>query len=166
MRRMRRVDRGQALVEFALAIPIFLLIVVALVDLGRGVFVYNALTNAAREAARLAIVNQHEDSIEQRAQDMAFGVTISTAAGDLADFHRQDPNADEPCITGSADDPMRVGCIAVITAEASWEPITPIIGNLIGPIDLEATSELPVELVCPNSSIPAYATPDLCPKQP
>ena len=44
----RRLERGQALVEFALVIPIFLLMLVALFDLGRAVFAYNTLTNAAR----------------------------------------------------------------------------------------------------------------------
>ena len=54
-----RRPRGQGLIEFALVIPIFLLLLVALFDLGRAVFAYNTLTNAAREGARMAIVNQY-----------------------------------------------------------------------------------------------------------
>ena len=61
-------DRGQALVEFALVIPLFLLMMLALFDLGRAVFAYNTLTNAAREGARLAIVNQDLTSIIDRAK--------------------------------------------------------------------------------------------------
>jgi len=61
--------RGQAMVEFALVIPIFLLIFVALFDLGRAVFAYNTLTNAAREGVRLAIVNQDKPSIIARAKN-------------------------------------------------------------------------------------------------
>ena len=52
--------RGQALTEFALIIPILILLIVAAVDIGRGVFAYNSITNGAREGARLAIVNQSE----------------------------------------------------------------------------------------------------------
>src|SRR6186997_3699952 len=63
-----RRHRGQALVEFALVIPLFLLMLVALFDLGRAVFSYNTLTNAAREGARLAIVNQDLTSIIERAK--------------------------------------------------------------------------------------------------
>ena len=59
---------GQALVEFALMIPIFLFLIVALFDMGRAVFAYNTLTNAAREGARMAIVNQDKATIVERAK--------------------------------------------------------------------------------------------------
>lgn len=170
---MTRPDRstGQALAEFAIVIPIFLLIVMALFDIGRGVFVYNGLTNAAREAARLAIVNQDKDMVAERARAMAFGTEITTTPDDLVNFYRAGPNTDDVeanavCDGSDATHPVAVGCIAVVTADATWEAITPIIGNLIGPIELEARSELAIELVCPNSVYPAYATADLCPRQP
>ena len=51
LRALRRDERGQALVEFALVLPIFILLLVAIFDLGRAVFAYNTLTNAAREGA-------------------------------------------------------------------------------------------------------------------
>ena len=43
---------GQALVEFALVLPVFLLIVFGIIDVGRYVYVTNAFNQAAREAAR------------------------------------------------------------------------------------------------------------------
>jgi Flp pilus assembly protein TadG len=49
--------RGQGLSEFALVIPIFLFLVLAILDLGRVVWANNSVTNAAREAARFAIVH-------------------------------------------------------------------------------------------------------------
>jgi Flp pilus assembly protein TadG len=49
----RRSGRGQALVEFALVIPIFLLLLFGLIDGGRYVYMSNVLSQAAREAARL-----------------------------------------------------------------------------------------------------------------
>lgn len=49
--------RGQAMVEFALVIPIFILLLVAIFDFGRVVWVNNTLATAAREAARFAIVH-------------------------------------------------------------------------------------------------------------
>ena len=48
---------GQALVEFALVLPIFVLLMLAVFDLGRGIYVYNGLSEAAREIARTAIVD-------------------------------------------------------------------------------------------------------------
>ena len=49
---------GQALAEFALVFPIAILILLAVFDVGRAVFAYNGLTNAAREGARLAAVTR------------------------------------------------------------------------------------------------------------
>ena len=58
--RSRRGERskGQALVEFAFVFPIIALIAFAFVDIGLAVFNHNTLTNAAREASRVAAVNQ------------------------------------------------------------------------------------------------------------
>jgi len=55
--RSRR-GRGQALVEFALILPVFLLIFFGIIDAGRLIFTYNTIANASRSAARVAIVNQ------------------------------------------------------------------------------------------------------------
>jgi Flp pilus assembly protein TadG len=48
--------RGQGLVEFSLALPVFLFIIIALIDTGRGVFTYNTISQSAREGARLGAV--------------------------------------------------------------------------------------------------------------
>ena len=48
--------------EFALILPILLVLVLALFDAGRAVINYTALTNAARVGARVAIVNQSNDA--------------------------------------------------------------------------------------------------------
>jgi hypothetical protein len=53
----RRPERGQGLVEFALVLPIFLLLLVAVFDLGHVVWANDTLSNAAREATRFAIVH-------------------------------------------------------------------------------------------------------------
>jgi len=49
-------SRGQGLVEFALVIPIFFLVVFGLIDGARLVFAYNTVAQAARDAARTAVV--------------------------------------------------------------------------------------------------------------
>jgi hypothetical protein len=53
----RSKTRGQAMVEFALIFPIFILLLVGMFDFGRVVWVNNTLATAAREAARYAIVH-------------------------------------------------------------------------------------------------------------
>jgi hypothetical protein len=52
--------RGQALVEFALVVPLLLLLTFALVDFARGIFIYSVISNAAREGARYAIVHGNQ----------------------------------------------------------------------------------------------------------
>jgi Flp pilus assembly protein TadG len=49
--------RGQALLEFALVLPIFLALLFMIVDFGRVVWATGSLSNAAREGARYAIVH-------------------------------------------------------------------------------------------------------------
>ena len=53
----RRKPRGQAMVEFALVFPVFILLMVGLFDFGRVIWVNDTLATAAREAARFAIVH-------------------------------------------------------------------------------------------------------------
>lgn len=50
-------QRGQSLVEFALLLPLMLLIITGLFDLGRAVWQTNTLAYAAREGTRYAIVH-------------------------------------------------------------------------------------------------------------
>jgi hypothetical protein len=49
--------RGQALVELALVLPLFIMVLVGIISLGIGVFYQQQVTNAAREAARFASIH-------------------------------------------------------------------------------------------------------------
>src|SRR5688500_2434831 len=51
-----RRERGQSLVELALVIPIFFVLVFGIVDFGLGLKAWITITNSAREAARYAAV--------------------------------------------------------------------------------------------------------------
>lgn len=52
-----RDEGAQSLVEFALVLPVFLLLVTGLFDVGRAVWQENSLAYAAREGTRYAIVH-------------------------------------------------------------------------------------------------------------
>jgi hypothetical protein len=54
---MRKSERGQSLVEFALIVPLFTVVLSGIITLGIGVFYQQQLTNAAREAARYAAIH-------------------------------------------------------------------------------------------------------------
>ncbi len=51
-----RCARGQALSEFALAVPIFLVLMLLTVEAGRLVFTWSCLTEGGREGARTAVL--------------------------------------------------------------------------------------------------------------
>ena len=57
LRRFRRDRRGQALVEFALVVPILLLLVLGIIDFGRAWNLHQTITDAAREGARQAVIS-------------------------------------------------------------------------------------------------------------
>jgi len=69
-----RLDRGnqaQALVEFALVLPLLLLLIIGIIDFGRALFVYSEVSNAAREAVRYGAVNSADcNEIANRAHSL------------------------------------------------------------------------------------------------
>ena len=56
MRRMRSDESGQAMVEFAIVLPLLLMLMIAVFEFGRAYHVYHAVTDAARLGARSAVV--------------------------------------------------------------------------------------------------------------
>lgn len=52
----RRNAKGQSLVEFALVLPIFMLLVMGIIDGGRAIFAFNQMSQATRDVARVASV--------------------------------------------------------------------------------------------------------------
>jgi len=52
---MLRSERGQSLVELALVLPLLILLLMGIADLGRAFYSYIEITNAAREGARYAV---------------------------------------------------------------------------------------------------------------
>ncbi|MDT5113988.1 MAG: hypothetical protein QOE20_5878 [Mycobacterium sp.] len=155
------------MVEFALVIPIFLLLLVAIFDLGRAVFAYNTLTNAAREGARLAVVNQYQPSIVQRAKNSTTIVELNDPSVTVGYFQE---NADGTLGAACPPPPttsVAIGCMAVVSFEATYQPITPLIGNIVfkNGVTFTAKSVLPVEYSCPANRLDPVAAA-ACPKQP
>lgn len=140
----RRVSaRGQTLVEYALILPLMLLILVMLFDLGRAVYYYSVIHNAAREGARYGIIdgdpltpgyNLDEAGIIDAAENLAVGL-------DQVDVTII-PTTQVDETTGR----VRTIMIEVIVTY-DFEPATPIVGNFLdgGTIFLQSTSTMNVE---------------------
>ena len=124
-RLLRRNRRGQTLVEFALIFPLFALILFGLFDMGRAVLYFSTISNASREAVRLAIVDQNIPLIQQEAVDSAESV-MSLTTGDVAvSFLAPDLTA-----TGTCPSTPGIGCVAMVRIEYQFLPATPFVGML------------------------------------
>ncbi len=130
---------GQALVEFSLAIPIFLLMLIAVFDLGRGVYTYNGLSEAAREIARVTAVYpglvlgaspQTADRVAVQ-QGLTPGMSNPTFACMKVDGT---PSSDLPCTSGD---------YVQVTVTSVYQPLT--LMGFGGSITLSATgsSQIP-----------------------
>jgi Flp pilus assembly protein TadG len=136
----RHEARGQGLVEFALALPVIVLAVFALFDAGRGVLAYAELANASRVGARVAIVNQSNDSsctgpaqtFKCAAADVAAATGIEAA--DIPDL----------VITGSVC-AFPSNCTATVTVGHSFELVTPVVSAIIPDLDMSATTTMSLE---------------------
>jgi Flp pilus assembly protein TadG len=73
-----RSQRGAAAAEFALILPLFLLMVVGAIDFGRAFWAKNTLANVAREATRYASVRSvksKDPATPEKVAGKVFGVT-------------------------------------------------------------------------------------------
>ena len=79
-------DRGAVAVEFALLLPLLLLIVFGIIDFGRALNAQITLTQAAREGVRVASVGGTSAAVTTRTQNAALplltpvAVTVTTCA--------------------------------------------------------------------------------------
>ena len=74
----RRRRDGQSLVEFAVVLPIFLLLLAGILDFGLGLYSQMTVINAAREGARLGIVEAgNVTAITERVEAMSGGLDQS-----------------------------------------------------------------------------------------
>jgi Flp pilus assembly protein TadG len=117
----RKGERAQALVEFAILLPIMLLIITGLIDLARAVWEENTLAYAAREGTRYLIVH---------------GANGNPPA---------DPTDPSDPTTATAKQIVRSAAIGVsnVTVTISWPGSTgcPVVTGRTCPVVVDATSQ-------------------------
>ncbi len=124
------------MVEFALLVPIFLMLLFAIVDFGMGFHSWITVTNSAREGARLGAVAATQQQIEDRVYDTANLINESTNMDVL--------------VTNAQGSP---GESVVVQVDYDYDLITPlaslvtfISGDIIGPtLTLSSTAEMRLE---------------------
>ncbi len=132
-------EKGQALAEFALLIPIFMLLLFAIVDFGMGFYSWITVTNAAREGARLGAVLATEQQIQDRVYQTS---DLPNEAANMT-----------VTVTNAADTGGQPGESVVVTVDYNYDLITPLAGiaqmlggSALGPtLTLSSTAEMRLE---------------------
>jgi len=89
-RQTRRCDLGQDLVEFALVLPLILMLTIGIMDVARVVMIYTSLSNAAREGARYGIVADHPNNAHIKARVVAAAPGTGITTDDVTVKRRND----------------------------------------------------------------------------
>ncbi len=137
--RRKNGERGQALAEFALLIPIFLILLFAIVDFGMGFHSWITVTNSAREGARLGAVLATTEQIEDRVYQ-------------TSDLPNESTNM-TVTVTNAADAGGDPGESVVVQVDYDYDLITPLAGlvqlvsgNILGPtLTFSSTAEMRLE---------------------
>ena len=113
-RGLGRDEKGQSLVEFALVVPILLLLVLGIMEFGRAYSANLTLQNATREGARLAVTGATDAQITQRVKDSAPTLDVSRLNVSVTPASR------------------RQGDNVMVTVTYDFNYLTPLIQNLVG----------------------------------
>ncbi len=119
-------EKGASAVEFAIILPILIILIFAIVQFGIAFNKYIAVTHAVREGARLAAVGLYEDpdfDFEQAVRDSAPTIDIDT-------------------ITVENPDGMAIGNPVVVTVTVETFFINIPLGGSWGPFQLESQATM------------------------
>jgi hypothetical protein len=154
----RRKGRGQSLAEFAMTVPMALLMVLFGLDFGRVFLGWVALNQAAREAANYAAMNPEAWTLPYNlAAQSEYARLVTTETSNI------NCTLDTPLPDPTFPNGTGIGAPVNVELHCSFSLITPIIGVLIGnPIPVSASSAFPIRsgLI---AGIPAAPTPTPAP---
>jgi hypothetical protein len=141
----QRDDRGQTLAEFAIALPVFLFLLMAVFDFGRAIYMYNGVSQAARELARATSVHRCAGSPCALGSSPETQAVLATQRGLIPNLRTPsyscvdiDGSAIHSAATCLPGDQVRV----VIVAD--YTPITPLLG-LTGTWNLGSSSSVSIQ---------------------
>ena len=126
----KKSTHGQGLIEFALIMPVLLLMIMGIIDFGRMFYIYSAASNAVREAVRVgstsptdcAGINQAARSQLTFIEQTAYTVTVRYDDGANLKPFACPPLPGQALVSGQD----RV----VVTVQADFSPLTPVISGM------------------------------------
>jgi hypothetical protein len=129
-------ERGQALVEFSIALIPFLLLLMGVLDLGRAIYQMNTTSEAAREIARVTSVHRCSDTpCSDLGSSSQAQATIATQRG-LIPGLVFDPSVDIDCVDAADTVIPDDQCVPKTDTEyfirvhvrSTYTPVTPFLG--------------------------------------
>ena len=123
MKRMRS-EKGAALIEAAITVPVILLISVGIFEFGRAYQTWQVLTNAAREGARMAVITASTDA------DVTARVRNYMQAGSLPNYATANVTVQRSIALTGSD----TGSSIVIDYPFQFMVLNPVV-RLIAPSD-------------------------------
>ncbi|WP_053361541.1 TadE/TadG family type IV pilus assembly protein [Bacillus sp. FJAT-27251] len=114
-------EKGQSLVEFALVLPLLMMLLFGIIDFGRIFHAYLTIDHAGREAARAASVGKTYSEASQVAVKTAAGINLNKSGASVTITPPSDPAKSYPS-----------GTDVKVTITYPIDFLTPIIGQLIG----------------------------------
>lgn len=125
------VRRGAAVVEMAIVLPVFMMIVLGIVEFGRAMMVGQLLTNGARHGARQAIVEGSSNTgVEQEVEDF-LSATLNIPAADLNVQIEVEPAPGNPDPADSLT-AAKPKDLVKITVTVPFDKVAYIAGNFLG----------------------------------
>jgi len=124
--RRGRTERAQSLVEFALVLPILLILVFGIIDFGMGIRSYISLTNATREGARFAAVGNVAGAYPTDCD----GATSTTVIGRVCVSIEGLDLTQVQVVSVSYPDGEAPGNSVIVAADYTYQYITPL-GDMI-----------------------------------
>lgn len=144
--RLRPRNRGQALVEFALILPIFLLLALAAVDLGRVFYSQITVTNAARAGAMTAAADPTSwiDGAPCSAANKVMCSAIKEAVGSFVTVGTADVT--RTCTGGCATGAIPANTVT-ITVTGQFTLATPLLAMFTGGTTINLRSDAIADIV-------------------
>ena len=126
------------MVEFALVLPIFLLLLFGLIDIGRYVYTANALNQAAREGARFGSVagwsascaGSRDTCVKRETVNRLAGVVITPSDVEVKCWRYNPAKPSEPWEVSVGQ--CRTNDFLSVGLETTFQVLTPIVGQIIG----------------------------------
>ncbi len=132
--RARRAVRGQSLLEMALVLPMFLMLICAVVDFSHVFYVEMTLQNALREAGRFATTGNHLADPNNPGQNLSrVNSIIATAQQAASGLNVTSNSINISSVAGGAGSAGGPGDIVTISMSSSVPVLTPIMAQFFKP---------------------------------